>query len=164
MSGILCVYREAGIAQDMPRYLAALRRLTHRGPDGEGFLLRHNLFLGVRRASVGPAAAAEQPAVGANGQILVSLDGHIHNREEVAAGLRAKGHRVDVCSDVTLVLLAYAEYGDQCFEKLNGVWAIVVWDERSHRLIVSRDRLECDRCITSLMMAMSCWPLKSRAS
>ena len=141
MSGILCVYHEAGIAQDMPRYLAALARLTHRGPDGEGSLLRHNLFLGVRRASVGPAASAEQPASGANGQIVVALDGHIHNRKEVAAGLRAKGHRVDASSDVTLVLLAYTEYGDRCFERFNGVWAIVVWDERSRRLIVSRDRL-----------------------
>jgi asparagine synthase (glutamine-hydrolysing) len=141
VSGIVCVYSEQGIAQDIARYLTALGRLRHRGPDGEGSLLRHNLFLGVRRSTVGSAAMADQPAVGAQGKIAVALDGHIHNREAVAAGLRAKGHIVDASCDVTLVQCAYAEYGELCFEKLKGIWAIIVWDERCHRLIVSRDRL-----------------------
>jgi asparagine synthase (glutamine-hydrolysing) len=142
MSGIVCVYSEAGIAQDAPRYLAALRRLHHRGRDGEGSLLRQNLFLGVRTSYVGPGAVKEQPLVGADGKIIVALDGHIHNRRELAERLQAKGHPVhDTSSDAALLLCAYAEYGERCFESLKGVWAIVVWDERSHRLVVSRDRL-----------------------
>jgi asparagine synthase (glutamine-hydrolysing) len=141
MSGIVCVYNESGIAQDAPRYLSALRRLIHRGPDGEGSLLRQNLFLGVRSSAIGPGATAEQPLVGADGKVLVALDGHIHNRGELAERLRTKGHPVDASSDVALLLCAYAEYGERCFENLKGVWAIVVWDERLHRLVVSRDRL-----------------------
>ncbi|MGH9369892.1 MAG: asparagine synthase (glutamine-hydrolyzing) [Thermoanaerobaculia bacterium] len=141
MSGLLCVYSASGIAQDLPRYLSALRRLVHRGPDGEGALLRQNLFLGVRVSSVGPGAMGQQPLVGAEGKISVALDGHIHDREELAHNLRGKGHRVDASSDPALVLAAYAEYGEGCFEKLKGVWAIVLWDEHTHRLVVSRDRL-----------------------
>ena len=142
MSGIVCVYSEPGIAQDAPRYLAALRRLIHRGPDGEGSLLRQNLFLGVRSSSVGQGVMKEQPLVGADGKIVVALDGHIQNRRELAGSLQAKGHPVhDTSSDAALLLCAYAEYGERCFESLKGVWAIVVWDERSHRLVVSRDRL-----------------------
>jgi len=141
MSGILCVYNESGIAQDAPRYLSGLGRLIHRGPDGEGSLLRRNLFLGVRCSFVGLGASENQPVVGANGQIFVALDGHIHNREELAGNLRARGHSAAASSDAALVLCAYTEYGEMCFEKLKGVWAIVLWDERLHRLIVSRDRL-----------------------
>jgi asparagine synthase (glutamine-hydrolysing) len=84
---------------------------------------------------------ATQPLVGADGKIIVALDGHIHNREELAESLRAKGHPVNAPSDPALLLCAYLAYGEGCFEKLHGVWAVVIWDERSHRLVVSRDRL-----------------------
>jgi asparagine synthase (glutamine-hydrolysing) len=141
MSGILCVHSVRGIAQDLPRYLFALRRLIHRGPDGEGAILLQNLFLGVRRSSVGPGAMGQQPMVGLDGKIVAALDGHLHNREELAHNLRVKGHPVDTSSDSALFLCAYAEYGERCFEKLKGVWAIVLWDERMRQLIVSRDRL-----------------------
>jgi len=141
MSGILCVYRASGIAQDRPRYLSALRRLSHRGTHGEGSLLRQNLFLGVQRSSFGVGSMGEQPLAGAGGKIVVALDGHIFNREELAHNLRAKGHPVDASSDAAICLYAYAEYGERCFEKLKGVCALVLWDERTRSLIVSRDRL-----------------------
>jgi len=141
MSGVVCVYSESGIDQDGPHYLTALRRVVHRGPDGEGSLLRRNLFLGVRSSTVGRGAMGEQPLVGADGQIIVALDGHIHNRTELAECLQAKGHPVQAPSDAAILLYAYAEFGDRCVEHLKGVWAFVIWDERSHRLLVSRDRL-----------------------
>jgi asparagine synthase (glutamine-hydrolysing) len=137
---IVCVYSESGIAQDAPRYLSALRRLIHRGPDDERSLRRQNPFLGVRSSTLGPGAVEGQLLVGAVGKILVALDGHIHNRGELAVSLRAKGHPVSASSDPALVLCAYAEYGERCFENLKGGWAIVVWDGL-HRLVVNRDRL-----------------------
>jgi asparagine synthase (glutamine-hydrolysing) len=83
----------------------------------------------------------QQPVVGLDGKIVVALDGHFHNREDLAQTLRAKGHPLDASSDSALFLCAYLEYGDRCFEKLKGVWAIILWDERRHQLVVSRDRL-----------------------
>ncbi|HEY3303944.1 MAG TPA: asparagine synthase (glutamine-hydrolyzing) [Candidatus Binatia bacterium] len=139
MSGILCVYNASGVDQDLQRYLAALRRLTHRGPDGEGSDLRRNLFLGVRRFSIGRGSTGEQPLVGGDGNIIVALDGHVHNREELAHSLKAKGYYADLSSDPALILGAYTEYGERCFERLRGVWALVLWDEREHRLLLSRD-------------------------
>jgi len=141
VSGILCVYSTFGIDQDPQPYLGALRRLAHRGPDGEGSELRRSVFLGVRRFSVGRGWNGEQPLVSRDGNVLVALDGHIHNRVELSHVLRAKGHLADLSSDSALVLAAYAEYGNLCFEKLKGVWAIVVWDEREHRLLAGRDPL-----------------------
>jgi asparagine synthase (glutamine-hydrolysing) len=141
MSGILGVHSSSAIDQDLPRYLAALRRLAHRGPDGEGSHLRPGLFLGVRCSSVGAGAPSDQPVTGGNGRLALALDGHIHNRVELTRRLQAAGYQGDVSSDPALVLGAYTHYGGQCFEKLRGVWALVLWDAREQRLWLSRDRL-----------------------
>ena len=141
MSGILCVYNASGIPQDLERYLAALRRLTHRGRDGEGSALRPTVFLGVRRSSVGLGSTGEQPVVGGDGNIIVALDGHVHNREELARSLKAREYPADLSSDPALVLALYREYGERCVERLRGVWALVLWDAREHRLVVGRDPL-----------------------
>ena len=141
MSGILCAYSALGIDPDLTRYLDALHRLAHRGHDGEGTILRENLFLGVQISAVRRGPAEQQPLVGADGKIIVAMDGHIHERESLADSLAEKGHQIDTASDAELMLCAYAEFGDRCFEKLKGIWAVVLWDERTNRLIVSRDRL-----------------------
>lgn len=141
MSGILCVYNESGIRDDLPRYLLALRRLSHRGPNGEGHRLRHSLFLGVTCSSVGRGSLGEQPVASPDESVMVALDGHLHNREELAHTLRAKGSQADLSSDPGLVLALYAEFGEQFVERLRGVWALVVWDARSHRLLIGRDPL-----------------------
>jgi asparagine synthase (glutamine-hydrolysing) len=141
MSGILCVYNESGIRQDLPRYLIALGRLSHRGTHGEGHRLLHRLFLGVRRSSVGRGSLGEQPLASPDESVIVALDGHVHNREELAQTLRAKGSRADLSSDAALLLALYQEFGDPFVERLRGVWALVVWDARSHRLSIGRDPL-----------------------
>ena len=141
MSGVLCVYNESGIRQDLPDYLGALRRLSHRGPDGEGSVLRHDLFLGVRRSSVGRGSEGEQPSAGIDGNVIVALDGHVHNREELTRTLRAKGSQADLSSDSALVLALYSELGGQFAHRLRGIWALVVWDARSRQLLIGRDPL-----------------------
>jgi asparagine synthase (glutamine-hydrolysing) len=141
MSGIVCAYNACGIDQDLQRYLAALRRLAHRGPDGEVSDLRRNLFLGVRHNSVGRGSPGEQPLISRDENVFVALDGHVHNREDLEHSLRARGNRADLSSDTALVLGAYTEYGERCFERLRGVWALLVWDEREQQLFLSRDRI-----------------------
>jgi asparagine synthase (glutamine-hydrolysing) len=141
MSGILCVHHASGIPQHRPVYLAALRRLSHRGPHGEASTLGDTLFLGVRRSSVGPGSAGEQPLTSADGTVTAALDGHLHNRQTLAHGLRARGGGADLSSDTALVLALYAEHGEQLVERLRGVWALVVWDARDRRLVVGRDAL-----------------------
>ena len=82
MSGILCVSSPNGIQQADETYLAALRRLAHRGRDGHGRVLRPSLFPGMTRG---------RPCVSDDGTIIVGLDGHIHDREELAHSLAVKG-------------------------------------------------------------------------
>ena len=141
MSGLLCVHHAAGIPPDAPVYLAALRRLSHRGPHGEDTVLTDTVFLGVRRSSVGAGSAGAQPVSSADGQVTAALDGHVHNRDALGRELRARGCRADLSSDAALVLALYAEHGEQLVERLRGAWALVVWDARRGRLIVARDPL-----------------------
>jgi asparagine synthase (glutamine-hydrolysing) len=73
--------------------------------------------------------------------VIVALDGHVHNREELAHALRAKGSQADLSSDPALVLALYSELGDDLAQRLRGIWALVVWDARSQRLLMGRDPL-----------------------
>ncbi len=139
MSGILCVYDASGIEQSLEPYSSALRLLSHRGPDAQCCELRRGVFLGVRlsRREWGSAA---KPSCSA-GNVAVALDSRIQNREELVGALRKKGCRTDLSSDCALVGAVYSEYGEQSFERFHGPWAIVLWDERSNRLIAGRDRI-----------------------
>ena len=141
MSGLLGIFDPSGILQDLPRYLSALRCLSHRGPDGEGTYLRPQIFLGHRRLSLGPGPGELQPLVDQGSRVAIAFDGCISNRRELARELAAKGRRSERHSDASLVLDAYLEYGEGCFQKLDGTWALVLWDERTQQLLVSRDRL-----------------------
>lgn len=129
MSGLLCVFDPEGIPQDAPRYLAALRRMAHRGPDGEGSCLRPQVFLGHRRRSRGSGQDEAQPLQSADGRVAIVLDGRLTSE-------RPAGQ-----SDAALVLDAYLRHGPDCFERLEGCWAVILWDSRSGQLLLSRDRL-----------------------
>jgi asparagine synthase (glutamine-hydrolysing) len=138
LSGIFCVYSGAGIGQDARPYLAALRRLSHRGPAGEGFEHSRDVFIGVR-CPLTPAGAREaQPAVSSDGS-AVALDGRLFNRDELARALAPGERTTGGDSDAALVLAAYARYGRHGFERLDGVWAAALWDARRHRLLLARD-------------------------
>ena len=73
MSGLLCVYGHSGIPQDLPRYLSSLRRLSHRGPDGEGTYLRRQIFLGHRQFSLNLGRKESQPLEGLQGQVAIAI-------------------------------------------------------------------------------------------
>ena len=141
MSGILCVYDEAGVSEQLPRHLRALRRLAHRGSHGEGYRQSDRLFLGVTRCAVGNAVSSRQPIASADGAVLVAIDGHVHNRDALARDLRGRGVGVDLSSDPALVAALYSEHGESFVERLHGVFAFVLWDARSRCLRVGRDRL-----------------------
>ena len=140
MSGILCVHQASGIPQDLARYQSALRRLAHRGSNREGSELRPDEFLGVRQSPEGREGPG-QPLIGADGQVIVGFDGHLHNRGELVHELKAKGFRADCSTDPAIALALYIAFGRRGLERLRGVWVVALWDARSRRLLVGRDPL-----------------------
>ena len=116
--------------------------LAHRGPDGQGTYVKHDIGLGHRRlAVIDLTEAAHQPMVSDDGKFVITYNGEIYNFRELRGVLEEVGHRFRSQSDTEVVLAAYQEYGVKCVDHLRGMFAFAIWDERERRLFLARDRV-----------------------
>ena len=121
--------------------------MTHRGPDDKGEYIRPMdergpfVFFGHRRLSIIDLAGGHQPLSNEDGTVWVLLNGEIYNFQELKVELEEKGHRFQTRSDTEVIAHGYEEFGKSCFERLHGMFAIAIWDERKKRLLLARDRL-----------------------
>lgn len=126
-------------------HAALLKRMTdaiaHRGPDGEGALLSGRCGLGHRRLSIIDLATGAQPMSDPDETIWVSFNGEIFNYRELRDGLIARGHRFRTTSDTEVIIHLYREMGPDCLTRLNGDFAISLWDVKLQRLMLARDRV-----------------------
>lgn len=124
--------------------LTAMRdRLIHRGPDvGRNWLRpNHRVGLGHRRlAIIDTSHSADQPMVLADGSMRLVFNGEIYNYLELRAELERSGVTFHTRSDTEVLLAALSEWGEAALQKLNGMFAFALWDERSRRMLVARDR------------------------
>ncbi|HYZ74762.1 MAG TPA: asparagine synthetase B, partial [Chthoniobacterales bacterium] len=119
------------------------RRLTHRGPDGEGLWVsdRNRVFLGHRILAIVDLANGQQPMLTADGQLVITFNGEIYNHQELRLELEATGHQFQTDhSDTEVLLYAYREWGPQMLSRLNGMWAFAIYDVANQILFLSRDR------------------------
>ena len=116
--------------------------LLHRGPDGAGHHCDGSIALGHRRLKViDLSAAAAQPMWLPDRSVCLVYNGEVHNYLELAAELRAAGAVLRGTSDTEVVLWAYRIWGEECFERFNGMWAAAFWEPARSRLLLARDRL-----------------------
>lgn len=120
---------------------AMAARIAHRGPDGEGFHVDGALGLGHRRLAVIDIDGGRQPMSDAEGEVWVSYNGEIYDYVELMAELESLGHRFRTKSDTEVILAAYAQWGLDCVEHFNGMFAFALWDGRQQRLMLARDRM-----------------------
>src|SRR3954449_12328065 len=119
--------------------------LEHRGPDGPGELAMaaDGLYgwLGHRRLKViDVSESAHQPMLGAGGQVALTYNGEVYNFRELRSQLEARGHRFASSGDTEVVLRAYEEWGEGFVERLDGVFALALWDARTGSLLLARAR------------------------
>lgn len=120
--------------------------LAHRGPDGEGVWHRPAgaapfVALGHRRlAIIDLSEAAAQPMSNREGTCWITYNGEIYNYVELRAELAHCGYRFRSTSDTEVVLAAYEAWGPECVNRLNGMFAVAIWDERRRELFAARDR------------------------
>lgn len=138
MCGIAGFVGTRGNADDLRKMTAAVRR---RGPDDEGFFEVSGVGFGFRRLSIIDVAGGHQPLSNANGSITVMLNGEIYGFKELREELERLGYRFTTRSDTEAIVHGYAAWGDRVFEKLNGMFAIAIWDAKQSRLLLARDRL-----------------------
>ncbi len=139
MCGI-CGFVGQGNTEDLERMMAELQ---HRGPDAAGTWQDGETaaYLGHRRLSVIDIRGGSQPMWTADGSLGVVFNGEIYNHFELRRHLADLGHRfVTDHSDTEVLLHGYEEWGDALSEKLDGMWALGIYDRNRRELFFSRDR------------------------
>lgn len=139
IAGIVTATRETRIDQDSLRAMAA--SIAHRGPDAEGFWTAPGVGLAHRRLSIIDLEGGDQPIANEDGSIQVVFNGEIYNYRALQDELVAKGHRFRTNSDTEVLVHLYEEVGVELVQRLRGMFAFALWDERREHLLLARDRI-----------------------
>ncbi|MFF3942853.1 asparagine synthase (glutamine-hydrolyzing) [Streptomyces phaeofaciens] len=126
-----------------PALDAMTATMVCRGPDAGGTWLSRSAALGHRRLSVIDLEGGVQPMTvdTPDGPVVLTYSGEAYNFVELRDELRRRGHRFRTTSDTEVVLHSYLEWGEEFAERLDGMYALGVWDGRTDKLVLLRDRL-----------------------
>lgn len=127
-------------AAALPRVREALRRLEHRGPDGEGIHESPNAVIGMRRLAIIDLQCGDQPLYNEDRNVAVVCNGELYNYVEAFRVLESRGHRLQSGSDINLIPHFYEENPGTAFDECRGMFAAAVWDENRQTLTLARDR------------------------
>ncbi|SFP24585.1 asparagine synthase (glutamine-hydrolyzing) [Salibacterium halotolerans] len=133
--------------RDMRQHRKELENMTDtlrfRGPDDQQTYLADHIGFGHTRLIIIDPEGGRQPmAEHINGRrFVIVYNGELYNTEEVRQELKTRGHSFSSHSDTSVVLHAYAEWGQSCVDRLNGIFAFAVWDETDETLFLVRDRM-----------------------
>lgn len=115
--------------------------LSHRGPDEFGYYRDLSAGLAHARLSIIDLTTGQQPLCNEDETLWITFNGEIFNYIELRGELEKYGHRFKSKSDTEVIIHAYENWGDECFKKFNGQWAVAMWDSRRKKLVLSRDHV-----------------------
>lgn len=141
MCGICGIVTVDGPPPDVELVTRMMGRLRHRGPDGSGYYRDERAALGHTRLAIIDTEGGAQPLCNEDSTVWITFNGEIFNYVELGEELRRLGHRFRTASDTEVVVHAWEEWGEGCFLRFNGQWALALWDSREQRLVLSRDRM-----------------------
>ena len=142
MCGIVGLHRWPGRSEAVAARLEEMcRTIVHRGPDDQGTFIAEHIALGMRRLSIIDVAGGHQPIENEDGTIKIVFNGEIYNYRALRADLETAGHRFRTRTDTETIVHAYEEYGVDCVNRLNGIFAFALWDASARRLFMARDRM-----------------------
>ncbi|MCB0583149.1 MAG: asparagine synthase (glutamine-hydrolyzing), partial [Phaeodactylibacter sp.] len=119
----------------------AVQSIAHRGPDDAGFLEANGLTLGHRRLSILDLSPnGHQPMLSEDGRYAIVYNGEIYNHWDIRAGLEGK-YTFRSTSDTETLLYGFIEYGKAVLNRLNGIFAFAIFDQKDNRLFIARDQL-----------------------
>lgn len=118
---------------------AMMATIVHRGPDGSGFHLRPGLALGHQRLAIIDVQGGAQPMHTRDGAVTVVFNGEIYNFRTLRAELEQMGFGFDTRSDTEVLLQGWRAWREGLFPKLQGQFALALWDDRQETLILARD-------------------------
>ena len=140
MCGICGFYNTRGPADR--RTLKRMNdQIIHRGPDDEGYFLKGPVGLSARRLSIIDLVTGHQPQSSESRTATITFNGEIYNYRELKQQLSARGMRFRTASDTEVVINLYQAYGKDFVHRLNGMFALGIYDEKTRSLVLARDRL-----------------------
>lgn len=134
----------AGYLGDYPPELLPrmASRISHRGPDDEGLFADVQAGIGLahrRLAILDPTPAGHQPMSSHSGRFTITYNGEIYNFPGLRRALEEQGIRFRSNCDTEVILELFEREGPDCFQRLNGIFALAIWDSRERRLTLARD-------------------------
>jgi len=142
LCGIAGVFsRATGAEPTRPELERMIHTLHHRGPDGYGYLVDGPVGLAHARLSIIDLTTGDQPIANEDRSVWTVFNGEIFNYVELRHDLERAGHVFRTHSDTETIVHAYEEYGDHFVDRLNGQFAIALWDSKRKRLLLARDRV-----------------------
>ena len=117
------------------------RCLLHRGPDDQDQYITEKVALGFTRLSIIDLSGGQQPMFSQDGQVVMICNGEIYNYKELRQQMSAKGYTFKTNCDVEVILPLYQEYGADFLTRLNGQFAIALYDTSKERLLLARDHV-----------------------
>jgi asparagine synthase (glutamine-hydrolysing) len=115
--------------------------IRHRGPDADGIHTSGSVGLGFRRLAIlDLTPAGDQPMLSADGRLALVFNGEIYNYVELRRELQSLGHCFKSTGDTEVLLHAYQQWGGDCVQRFNGMWAFLIHDTRTNTIFGSRDR------------------------
>ena len=116
--------------------------MSHRGPDSHGIeLLGECLLVNVRLAIRDLSERGRMPMSNMDGTVWITYNGEVYNAAELRVDLEQRGYCFRSTTDTEVVLHLYEEYGEECVQQLRGMFAFAIWDSRTHKLVLARDRM-----------------------
>ena len=137
--GKLTFDRSARVSPNLLKTMADA--IHHRGPDDEGYYLSGPVGFGFRRLSIIDLTSGHQPISNEDDTVWIVFNGEIYNYKELREQLRSRGHIFKTQTDTEIIVHLYEEYGSSCVERLRGMFAFAIWDERQDTLFLARDRV-----------------------
>ncbi len=117
------------------------RRITHRGPDEQGTIVKDRAALGMRRLSIIDLKSGQQPIFDCSGNLSIVFNGEIYNYQDLKKDLESRGHKFKTNSDTETIVHAYEEFGADCVAHLRGMFAFAIYDFATESLFLARDRV-----------------------
>ena len=115
--------------------------IAHRGPDDEGFYVAGPVGFGFRRLSIIDLSGGHQPMADQEQSVWLVFNGEIYNFHELRARLESRGHVFRTNSDTEAIIHGYKEWGEQVFDRLNGMFGLAIWDAKKQKMILARDAM-----------------------
>ncbi|WP_082731079.1 MULTISPECIES: asparagine synthase (glutamine-hydrolyzing) [unclassified Sphingomonas] len=140
MCGIAGLFRSgAGALRARDTVGRMLTRIEHRGPDEFGLYFDDEIAMGTARLSIVDIAGGAQPMGDASGRHWIAFNGEIYNHDELRSQLASRGHVFRTRSDTEVLLHAWLAWGEEAFPRLNGPFAVALYDRIAGTLVLARD-------------------------